>query len=343
HHAAGDLHRHAGEHGAGAGGREEPLALRKLDVRVTTAGDQAMTEVEHVFYNPTAEMREGTFRFPVPDGAVLTGMAMEISGRMMEGEIVEREKARAVYEKIVDEMQDPALLEWEQGNWFKLRVFPIEATAEKRVVIRYTTPLARAADGWTYDYTVGFPEDGAAATTIGALTVTVDGKVAATETDVTSGLDLSVPVTATIAPVMREVKADGTYTAVRVAPDPSRFGGRTALARGPRRIAVVFDTSRSSLEGRPLQLELLQATLGELRPDDRFVVLASDVTVTPHATEMVAASAAAATDAVAFLEGIEPDGASDLAAALTAAAALRPTDVIYIGDGVPTWGELGKA
>jgi len=327
----------------GAGEHAEPLALRKLDVRVTTAGDLAMTEVEHVFYNPSAEMREGTFRFPVPDGAVLTGMAMEIAGRMMEGEIVEREKARAVYEKIVDEMQDPALLEWEQGNWFKLRVFPIEATSEKRVVIRYTTPLARDAGGWTYDYMVGFPEDGAATTTIGALTVTVDGKVAARETDVQSGLDLSVPVAATLAPVMREVKADGTYTAVRVAPDPARFGGHGALAHGPRRIAVVFDTSRSSLEGRPLQLELLTATLGELRTDDRFVVLASDVTVTPHATEMIAASAAAVTDAVAFLEGIEPDGASDLGAALTAAAAMKPTDVIYIGDGVPTWGELDKA
>jgi hypothetical protein len=327
----------------GASTSAEPLALRKLDVRVKTAGDLAMTEVEHIFYNPSAESREGTFRFPVPDGAVLTGMAMEISGRLMEGEIVEREKARAVYEKIVDEMQDPALLEWEQGNWFKLRVFPIEAASEKRVVIRYTTPLARDADGWSYDYMVGLPEDGAASTTIGALTVTVDGKVAAKETDVKSGLDVSVPVTATIAPVMREVKADGTYTAVRVAPDAALFGGHTALARGARTIAVVFDTSRSSLEGRPLQIELLKSTLGELRPEDRFVVLASDVGVTPHATEMVAPSAAAVTDAVAFVDQIEPDGASDIGAALAAAAAMTPTDVIYIGDGVPTWGELGKA
>lgn len=321
----------------------EPLALRKLDVRVKTAGDVAMTEVEHVFYNPSAEAREGTFRFPVPDGAVLTGMAMEISGRMMEGEIVEREKARAVYEKIVDEMQDPALLEWEQGNWFKLRVFPIEAAAEKRVVIRYTTPLSRDTDSWTYDYTVGLPEDGAASTTIGALTITVDGKVAAKETDVKSGLDVSVPVTTTIAPVMREVKSDGTYTAVRVAPAASLFGGQTALAHGPRNIVVVFDTSRSSLEGRPLQMELLKSTLGELRPEDRFIVLASDVGVTPHATEMVSVSAPAITDAAAFLDGIEPDGASDIAAALQAAAAMKPTDIIYIGDGVPTWGELGKA
>lgn len=320
----------------------EPLALRKLDVRVTTAGDVAMTEVEHVFYNPSDASREGTFRFPVPDGAVLTGMAMEISGRMMEGEIVEREKARAIYEKIVDEMQDPALLEWEAGNWFKLRVFPIEATAEKRVVIRYTTPLVRDSDGWSYDYTVGLPEAGGNAPTIAALTVTVDGKVAASETDVKGGLDLNVAVTDAVPPVMREVKADGTYTAVRVTPDASLFGGTAAMTAGPRKIVVVFDTSRSTLEGRPLQLELLRTTLGELGPDDRFVVLASDVTVTAHAPAMVTASPSAITDAAAFLDGIEPDGASDLGAALDAAAKLAPTDVFYIGDGLATWGELGK-
>ena len=329
-------------------GAREPLALRRVDVRVKTAGDQAMTEVEHVFYNPASMQREGTFRFPVPDGAVLTGMAMEINGRMMEGEIVEREKARETYEKIVDEMQDPALLEWEQGNWFKLRVFPIEATSEKRVVIRYSTPLARTADGWAYDFTVGVPEAGAGRSTIGALTVTVDGKVAAQERDVAGGLDLSVPVATTLPAVTREVRADGIYTAVRVTPDASLFGGAgdggaVGVAAEPRRMVIVFDTSRSTLESRPLGMDLLRATLAELTPADRFVVLASDVAVTAHAADMVAAEPGAIAAAAAFIEGIEPDGASDLAAALAAAAALSPSDVVYIGDGVPTWGELGKA
>ena len=105
--------------------RMDPVGLRALHVDVKTAGDLAITEVTHTFHNAVAERREGTFRFPVPDGAMLIGLAMEIDGKMMEGEMVERDKARAVYEKIVDEMLDPALLEWEQGNWFKLRVFPL--------------------------------------------------------------------------------------------------------------------------------------------------------------------------------------------------------------------------
>ncbi len=324
-------------------GVDEALALRRVDVRVRTAGDHALTEVEHVFFNPAAEAREGTFRFPVPDRALLTGLAMEINGALMEGEIVEREKARRIYEKIVDDMQDPALLEWEQGNWFKLRVFPIEATAEKRVVIRYAQPLVGDAAGWSYEYSLGLPEGDA---TIGALTVTVDGQEVVRETDVRAGLDLSVPVAAAAPAVMRETRADGTYTAVRVTPDPALFAaaGPGAVARPRTRdVVVVVDTSRSMLEARPLQLELLRTTLAELGAADRFVVLASDVAVTAHAPAPVAVNLAAITDAVAFIDGIEPDGATDVAAALRAAAARTPSDVVYLGDGVPTWGEPDRA
>jgi hypothetical protein len=325
----------------GATTARDPLALRRVAVDVQTAGDFAVTSVEHVFFNPENANREATFRFPVPDGALLTGLAMEIHGKLVEGEIVEREKAREVYDKIVDEMQDPALLEWEEGNWFKLRVFPVEANAEKRVIIRYASPLAHGAAGWEYDFALATPE-----APIGALTVTVDGKVVARETSVTAGIDLAVAVgDDKVPPVMREVRADGVYTAVRIPmPVPSGVEGPAAAAKargpsGPRRIALVFDTSRSALEGKALALELMTAALGELGPADRFVVLASDVAVTPHAPDYVSASPDAIARAVAFIDHIEPDGASDLAAALTAVAARKPTDVIYVGDGIPTWGE----
>jgi len=120
------------------------LALEKLSVDAVTTGDVAEVTVEHVFRNDGDEQLEGTFRFPVPERAILTGLAMEIEGRLMEGELVEREKARKTYESIVDEMRDPALLEWEAGRIFKLRVFPIEARSTKRVVLRLMAPPHRA-------------------------------------------------------------------------------------------------------------------------------------------------------------------------------------------------------
>lgn len=322
--------------------RMEPLELARVDVNVTTAGDMAVTEVTHVFHNAAAERREGTFRFPVPEGALLVGLALEIDGKMVEGEIVEREKARAAYEKIVDEMLDPALLEWEEGNWFKLRVFPLEASADKKVVIRYVTPLAHAGSGWEYGYSISAPDRG----TIGAVTVKVDGQMALQQRNVAQGIDLIVPVAAAKVPaIMREARADGLYTAIRIAPN---LASAPAVAAGaPKKVAVVFDTSRSSLEGRAQALELLQTTLRELAPEDSFVVLASDVEISASAPEYVAPTTEAIAKAVAHVTAIEPDGASDLGAALQALVERAPGQVIYIGDGIPTWGEqrpeeLGK-
>ena len=327
-----------------APGAIEALELRKLDVRVRTEGDLAVTEVEHVFHNPAdGRPREGTFRFPVPDGAMLTGLAMEIDGKLVEGEIVERDRARQIYDEVVDSMQDPALLEWEAGNWFKLRVFPIPANGDKRVVIRYAAPLSRSGHGYEYAYDLAIANasaGGAAPGAIGELSITVDGKQVAHETGAT-GLEIAVPV-ATPPVVMRETRKDATYTAVRVAPDASLLAP-APVGKAGLDVAIVFDTSRSSLEGRKLADQLLQVTLAELGPADRFVVLASDVSVTPGAAGMQPVTAGAIGEAQKFLAAIEPDGASDLGAALTAAGALHPGEVIYVGDGIPTWGEQKPA
>jgi len=313
--------------------RMDPVELRGLHVNVKTAGDLAITEVTHIFHNAVAETREGTFRFPVPDGAMLIGLAMEIDGKMMEGEMVEREKARAVYEKIVDEMLDPALLEWEQGNWFKLRVFPLEANKDKKVVIRYVTPLTRGATGWEYDYAINAPDQG----TIGDLSIVVDGVSALAQRNVAKGVDLIVPVAAAKIPaVMRETRKDGVYTAIRIAPNLAVGTMSPVISR---KVAVVFDTSRSSLEGRAQSLDVLATTLKELSPADQFIVLASDVEIQPSSDSYVSATPETIAKAIEFLKGIEPDGASDLGTALTAVDARDPSDVIYIGDGIPTWGE----
>jgi hypothetical protein len=319
----------------------DPLELKSVNVDVKTEGDLAITEVTHVFHNGADERREGTFRFPVPDGAMLIGLALEIDGKMMEGEIVERDKARQVYEKIVDEMLDPALLEWEEGNWFKLRVFPLDAQADKKVVIRYATPLARAGNGWEYGYSISAPDRGA----IGNVTVKVDGQVALQQRDVEKGIDLIVPVAAAKVPaVMRETRADGVYTAIRIAP---KLGTAAMPAAGPKKVAVVFDTSRSSLEGRTQALELLETTLKELSPEDKFVVLASDVEIEASSQDYTSPTPETIKAAIDMIKGIEPDGASDIGTALAALAERAPTDVMYVGDGIATWGEqrpeeLGK-
>lgn len=326
------------------------LELRRVLVDAKTAGDVAETRVEHVFYNSSDERLEGTFRFPLPERASLIGLAMEIDGRLMEGELVERQKARRTYESIVEQMQDPALLEWEQGNTFKLRVFPIEPRSNKRIVLRYVSPLHRDPAGLSYRYSTSAAQ---MQRRIPRFSLKLNGQLVADEKNFAPGRDLVVSAPGLDpALALREVRKDGTYTALRVTPAWSRLSlERNGHVGGPRDLLLIVDTSRSALESRKLALQTMRQLLGDLRDSrDRFLVVAADLTVRDHAKRLVPATAVAKKQALAFIESIEPDGATDLGLALSHAGkrvrALttkgqhrRKMQVVYLGDGTPTWGE----
>ena len=61
--------------------------------------------------------------------------------KLMEGGMAERKHAADVYETIRYMRRDPALLEWLDGSTFKMRVFPLEAKQEKRIILSYTQKL----------------------------------------------------------------------------------------------------------------------------------------------------------------------------------------------------------
>ncbi|CAK9101338.1 unnamed protein product [Durusdinium trenchii] len=89
---------------------------------------------------------EGRFSFQLPIGpegsaAMPSRLAMEIQGKLMEGEVVNRSKAQKVYREILHEARDPALLEQSQGNIFTARVFPIDPHAVVRLILSYTITI----------------------------------------------------------------------------------------------------------------------------------------------------------------------------------------------------------
>src|SRR5207249_1620662 len=89
---------------------------------------------------------EGSFYFPLPADASLSRLAMYVADannqcKLMEGGMAERTHAANVYETIRYQRRDPALLEWLDGSTFKMRVFPLEAKQEKRIVLSYTQKL----------------------------------------------------------------------------------------------------------------------------------------------------------------------------------------------------------
>ena len=118
-----------------------PLEVRYHHVAVEITDLAAVTTVDQEFFNPNDAVLEGTYLFPLPSGAVIDRLDMEIEGKMSSAELLPADKARAIYEEIVRKARDPALLEYAGRDAFKLRIFPIEARAGKRIRLRYTQLL----------------------------------------------------------------------------------------------------------------------------------------------------------------------------------------------------------
>ena len=126
---------------ANVDGREVPLSVGYHKVTVDIRDQIARTTVEESFVNATKNTLEGVFYFPLPAGASISSFAMWIGDEMVEADIVEKQRARAIYEDILRKRKDPGLLEWSGGNLFKARVFPIWGHSEKRIRIQYTQVL----------------------------------------------------------------------------------------------------------------------------------------------------------------------------------------------------------
>ena len=133
-------------------GRNAPLTVGYHKVTVDIRDQIARTVIEESFVNHTDGRLEGVFYFPLPQDASISGFGMWIGDELVEADVVEKQRAREIYETILRERRDPGLLEWSGGNIFKARVFPIEPHSEKRIKITYTQVLPLQGNAYRYSY-----------------------------------------------------------------------------------------------------------------------------------------------------------------------------------------------
>jgi hypothetical protein len=140
-------------------GQQSKLSLRRFHIDVHIEDGFARTTIDQTWFNHDPWRMEGTFYFPLPADASLSRLAMYVDGRLMEGGMAERDRARTVYEQIVHSQKDPALLEWLDGTTFKMRVFPLEGRQEKRIILSYTQRLPSLYGRASYRFPAGHSLD----------------------------------------------------------------------------------------------------------------------------------------------------------------------------------------
>jgi hypothetical protein len=357
------------------------LALVDQRVNVSISGRIARTEVEQTFYNEAAEVLEGTYRFPLPADASISGLSLLVGNTWMNAEMLEKERARSIFKQIVDATipRDPALLEWEKGNIFKMKIFPIPGRGERKIRLSYTQVLPAVGDNLRYRYPIAGASSGATGSEIDnfSLTIAVDRAElppdAALATPMARlerrelpdrvelstvqqrfrpvhDLGVDIPLTASERRLHSETHLDRdgqAYFMLALRPDL-----KLPASDRPVHYAFVLDRSHSMTpELWTVARSLLQAMTGALGQDDRVTVLACDAACDVAPGGLVAANPQTLAAVDAFLDPQILAGASDVGGMMRAAADALGNDagpapqgaervIVYLGDGNPSAGEL---
>lgn len=325
------------------------LDLVAMEARVVIEDPLAFTELHLTFDNPEGRRREGRFEIELPPGAALSRLAMRIGGRMQEGEVVERAKARRTYETFMHTRPqvDPALLEHDSANEVRARVFPILPHERKEIIVSYSQELGRepyrlplqglsTIESFDAQVVVHTHEETEGRSSGSRSDGISDGRVVELRrSHFTPDKDLVVELEGTAEAAGLHA---GPLAVVRVRPQADRPAAR------PEGMLVLFDTSASTRVGFEDRVETFGRTIEALAAasDFRLRVLSFDQGLR---TIYEGQASAMGVDALADLVEGRALGASDLEAALAEAARseARWSRVLLVSDGVPTAGTTDRA
>ncbi|MGE0313966.1 MAG: marine proteobacterial sortase target protein [Lautropia sp.] len=127
--------------------------LQSSDARLRVTGTTVRAVVTQRFLNPfpAADGRwlEGTYLFPLPDDAAVDHLRMRVGDRVIEGEIHERQAARALHAAARAAGHQVAMIEQQRPNAFRTAVSNIAPGATIEVEIEYQQGLALRDGRWT--------------------------------------------------------------------------------------------------------------------------------------------------------------------------------------------------
>ena len=122
-------------------GDSNSVHIRSHNVDVTINNGFARTEVDQVFFNEADYDLEATYTFPLPRQASLSEVSLWIDGKEVIGEVVEKERAREIYENQKTRGNETALAEKDDFKVFNIHVGNIRANSETRIRCVYYQPL----------------------------------------------------------------------------------------------------------------------------------------------------------------------------------------------------------
>lgn len=351
--------------------REQPFYVRSLRVNTTITDSVAETTVEQTFVNTSSAPQEGTYLYPLPEGAAPTAFSMTVGDKTMEPRILTKDEARAIYESIVRRRRDPALLEYVERNLVRVSVFPIPPQGERTIRLRYSEILKPENGMRKYAYTLSTGRFGARPVSTASVNIKLrtnapiknlyspthdlsirrQGEREATlsweGTNDMSDRDLTVYYSTSAEDVgmslltYRSGEQDGYFmllAAPRVAVPQERVL--------PKQVVFVLDRTGSMAGEKIVQArKSLLYCLNSLHEQDKFDVITFNESPDVLTRRLESATAENIGKAKRFVQDIEASGGTNIDEALRAALTLLKNEpgtqkmVVFLTDGLPTVGE----
>jgi Ca-activated chloride channel family protein len=351
------------------GGLGGVLEIDEHTARVTINNGIAVTEVTQVFHNTENRQVEALYLFPVPKGASVANFSMWINGKEMTGEVVEKQRAREIYNSYKQVRRDPGLLEQVDFKNFEMRIFPIGPQARQKVQITYYQELDFDHDWATYVYPLATaPRAGLAAKATGKFGLSLqlksevpiialespshpdqfavvrhsdnlyEASLETTAGDLNRDLVLASHVTRPrtgIDLVTSRVSGEDGYFLMTLTP-----GEELGQAQQGMDYVFLLDISGSMASDSKLALsrDSIDAFVRELGAEDRFELITFNVAPTTLFNALEPVTSESQTRALEFLRTQQGRGGTVLRPAMATAYRYgnpdRPLNVVILSDGL---------
>jgi len=345
-----------------------PLRVASHRIETTVDNQIAMTRVEQVFANDHPAPLEAHYVFPVPKGATIIDFSMTVNGKLVRGELLEKQRARSIYEGIVRQSKDPGLLEHVGANIFRVRVFPILPNSQQKIELTYLERVNYDAGlcRWTYPLLVPGSKGGTKTdafslrwrleslvpiTDVASAThpVSVIRRTESAAEVLFEGRDVDLSRDIEIRYRLARTKSGMDLVAHRPEGQEGTFlllvTPQADAPRLPKDMTFVFDTS-GSMEGPRIQQArgALRFCLSKLGPEDRFNILSFSSEVAAFSPDHLPATDENKDRALRFVAALDATGGTDIDRALHRALSHRPEAgrphfILFLTDGEPTVGE----
>lgn len=122
-------------------GKNCEVPLEGVKVSAVVVGRGAKVTITQRFRNKEGKPVEAVYKFPLPERAAVCGFEGLIGGRVIRGEVEEREEAFRKYDEALAKGDLATILDQERPNIFTLSVGRIDPAAEAVIRIDYVTLL----------------------------------------------------------------------------------------------------------------------------------------------------------------------------------------------------------